>query len=527
MIDVALLFLVAAAAFAIRRVFHIPLIPIFLLAGMGIRYAGLALDEDVARAALDIGLAVLVFGAGMELNPKRFGEHQRTVIGVGLAQFFFVGAGGVLLARLLGTSWLSALYIGLAISTSSTLIIVRLLKSRQQMFEPFGRILTGVLLIQDLLIILMIVILTRLPEGGLSMARGTGGLAALLVLSYVGLRWVMPHIVLRMKLDQETLGLTILVVLFVFMGLAHFMDLPIITGAFLAGVSLSSFPVNSVARGLISSVTAFFMAMFFIVLGGLIDIPSAQEWALAGALTLFILVFTPVVVILIGVRMGLTARSSIESGLLLAMTSEFSLVVVLQGLLIGQIPAEVFNVIALVTVLTMTVTPLIATDRTTWRLMHLLPSTAPRKLDGAGALRGHIVMLGYGKGSSIVLKALKKVGHEVVIVNDDPVVVRDLRNQGIPAVHGEGSDLRVLEVVGADRARLIISSMRRVSDAENVMKRLGPDGPTLIIRVFDPESAERIRALGGIPVMSADAAADAFMKWHQQVFGEGAAVDVE
>ncbi len=527
MIDVALLLLVAAAAFGVRRVLHIPRIPLLLLAGMGIRHAGLGLDEEVARSALDIGLAVLVFGAGMELNPKRFGEHQRMVLLVGLAQFFFVGVGGALLARLLGTGWLSALYIGLAISTSSTLIIVRLLKSRQQMFEPFGRILTGILLIQDLLIILMIVILTRLPEGGLSMARGAGGLAALLVLSYAGLRWIMPHIVLRMKLDQETLGLTILVVLFAFMGLAHFMNLPIITGAFLAGVSLSSFPVNSVARGLISSVTAFFMALFFIVLGGLIEIPSAQEWALAGALALFILVCTPLIVTFVGIRMGLAARSSIESGLLLAMTSEFSLVVVLQGLLIGQIPAEVFNVIALVTVVTMTVTPLIATDRATWRLMHLLPSTAPRKPDGAEKLRGHIVMLGYGKGGSVVFKALKKAGHEVVIVNDDPVVVQDLRNQGIPAVYGDGSDARVLDVVHADRARLIISSMRRVSDAENVMQRLGRDGPPLIIRVFDPESAERIRKRGGIPVMSAEAAAEAFMKWHRQIFGEGANVEVE
>ncbi len=527
MIDLAILLMVAAVAFAIRRALRIPLIPLLLLAGMGLRYSNLALDEEVARNALDIGLAVLVFGAGMELNPKRFGGQNRLVLGVGLAQFAFVGLGGVLLSRLLGLDWLPALYVGLAISTSSTLIIIRLLKSRQQMFEPFGRLVTGVLLLQDLLIILMIVVLIRLPDGGYAVLRGLGGLIILLACSYAGLRVIMPYVVLRLKLDQESLGLTVLMVLFLFMGLAHLLTLPIITGAFLAGVSLSSFPVNSVARGLVSSLTAFFMAMFFVVLGGLIELPNASEWLLAGVLTLFIMIGTPLLVVVVAERMHLTARSAIESGLLLAMTSEFSLVVVLQGLLMGQIPLEVFNVVAIVTVLTMTFTPLLATDRLTWRLLHMHPGTAPRELHGAESLSEHIVMLGYGKGSSIVLKALKKAGHEVVIVNDDPVVVRDLIGQGIRAVYGDGSDRRVLDVVRAGQARLIISSMRRVRDAESVLKQVGPDGPPLIIRAFEPYEAERIRRLGGIPVMSSEAAADAFIKWHQQVFGAGEAAEVE
>lgn len=527
MIDLAILLVMAAIAFAISRALRIPLIPLLLLAGMALRHSNLALDEATARAALDIGLAVLVFGAGMELNPKRFGTQYRLVLGVGVAQFAFIGIGGVLLSRLLGFGWLSALYIGLAISTSSTLIIIRLLKARQQMFEPFGRLVTGVLLLQDLLIILMIVALIRIPDGTYAVLRGLGGLTVLVALSYAGLRVIMPYLVLKVKLDQETLGLAILVVLFAFMGVAHALNLPIITGAFLAGVSLSSFPVNSVARGLVSSLTAFFMAMFFVLLGGLIVMPSPDEWVLAGALTILIMAGTPLLVVLVAARMRLTARSAIESGLLLAMTSEFSLVVVLQGWIIGQIPAEVFNVVAVVTVLTMTLTPLLATDRLTWRLMHLLPGTAPRELDGATALSGHIVMLGYGKGSSVVLKALKKAGHEAVIINDDPVVVRELLDQGIHAVYGDGSDHRVLDVVKAAQARLIISSMRRVRDAEAVMKQLGPGGPPLIIRVFEPYEAERIRKLGGIPVMSSDAAADAFMKWHRQVFGEAEPIEFD
>ncbi len=514
--DVALLLLVAAAAYALRRLLHVPLIPMLLLAGMGLRGAGLALDQEVARGALDIGLAILVFGAGMELNPKRSGKQRGAVLGVGFAQFFFVGIGGVLISRAVGLDWLPALYVGLSISTTSTLIGVNLLKGRQQMFEPFGRLVTGVLLLQDLLIILMVVVLIRLPYGALSLLTGLGGLAVLLACTYIGLRWGMPNIVLRLRLDQDTLGLTIIGTLFLFMGAAYLMNLPIITGAFLAGVSLSAFPVNSVARGLIGSITTFFKALFFIVLGGLIAMPGPAEWLLAGALTFFILIATPLVVSTIAVRMRLTARSAIESGLLLAMTSEFSLVVVLQGLLMGQIPGEVFNVVAIVTVLTMSLTPLIATDRTTWALMHLLPLTTPRRSALEIPDRDHIVMLGYGKGGSVVLNALQKAERQVVVVNDDPVVVRELVERGIPAVYGDGSDPRILRAVAADRAQVVISSMRRVADAEKVMKHLGPDGPPLIIRVFEPDEAERIRQRGGIPVLSSEAAAEAFMGWFRQ-----------
>ena len=518
MTDVAILLLVAALAFALRRAIRIPLIPLLLVAGMALRYSNLALDREVARNVLDIGLAVLVFGAGMELNPKRFGAQARLVVVVGLAQFAFIGLGGVAGARLFGLDWLPALYTGLAISTSSTLIIIRLLKGRQQMFEPFGRLVTGVLLLQDLLIILLLVLLTRLPDGSAAVLGGLGGLGVLLLLSGIGLRWVMPYLVLRLKLDQDTLGLTILTVLFVYMGLAHLLRLPIVAGAFLAGVSLSGFPVNSIARGLVGSITAFFMAIFFVVLGGLIHWPAPAEWGLVAVLTVFILAGTPLLVTAVALRLRWTARAAIESGLLLAMTSEFSLVVALQGLILGQIPPGVFNVVAMVTVLTMTITPLVATDRVTWKLMRMLPGTAPRTLAETDSLRDHVVMLGYGKGSSVVLKALRKAGHHVVVVNDDPVIVKGLLAEGVRAMHGDGSDPLVLDAVHVDRASLIVCSMRRTADADKVLLKTGRGGPLLIVRVFEPAQAERIAAGGGIPVLSSEAAADAFMKWQQHFF---------
>lgn len=517
MTGIAMLLLIAAAAYALRRSLHIPLIPILMLGGMGMRALDLGFDDQMARDGMDIGLAIMVFGAGMELNPKRFGAQRGLVIGIGLAQFFLIGLGGFLVIWLFRGGLLPALYVGLAISTSSTLIIIRLLKERQQMFEPFGRVVTGVLLLQDLLIILLIVLLARLPEGVDAVLHGLGGLTILLGLCATGLKFVMPFLVLRMILDHETLGLTILSVLFLFMGLTYALGLPLITGAFLAGVSLSAFPVNSVARGLVQSLTGFFMAVFFTLLGSLVDWPDAAGWLLVAGLTILIFILTPLVVILLAQRMGLNARSSIEGGLLLAMTSEFSLVVALQGLLIGQLSLELFHVLAWVTMLTMTLTPLWATDRTTWWLMKRYRRSAPTGKAAWKDLENHVIMLGFGKGSSVVQKLLAQAGYEVLIVNDDPVIAQELQAQGLQTLYGDGSDPRVLELINASEARLIISSMRRVNDTEKILKWLGPKAPDLIIRVFEPGDAEQIRRFGGIPVLSSEAAAEAFMEWWKRV----------
>ncbi len=511
MMGFAMLLVAAALAFGLSQALRLPLIPLLLLGGVLLRHSGLALPEAMAQSSLELGLAMLVFSAGMELNPKRFGGKYRQVLGVGLSQFVVVGVGGGLLVAALGFDAMSALYTGLAITTTSTFIVVRLLKTRQQMFEPFGRIVTGVLLIQDLVVVLLIVVLYRLPEGAESVLRGSGAMLVLIALAYCGLRWVMPYLVLRLKLDQETLGLTIMAVLFAFMGLAYLLGLPMITGAFLAGVSLSAFPVNSVARGMVTSLTTLFLALFFTVLGSAIEVGSGRDWLIALALSAFIILVTPLVVTLVAERLGLTARASIESGLLLAQTSEFSLVVVLQGLIANQILPQVFNVVALTTVITMTVTPLLATDRLTWRLMRL---RAGRRECVRRDLRGHVILLGYGRGGSMVVKALREAGREPLVVDDDPIVVRDLTEKGIAAMRGDGSDRRVLEEVNARDALAIVSSMRRVGDTEAVIRAVGANGPKVIARVSEPDDADRIRSLGGIPVLASTSAAEAFIQWY-------------
>jgi Kef-type K+ transport system membrane component KefB len=409
----------------------------------------------------------------------------------------------------IGYALITSLYVGLALAASSTLVVVRLLQRRRQLFEPFGRLVLGVLLVQDLLIILLAPVLMWLPQGLLAVVSGLGLTVLLILLAYVLQRWVLPRVVLRWEFDGESLLLMTLVVLFGFIGLTVLFGLPIISGAFLAGVALSSFPVNGLVREQLNPLQDFFLSIFFISLGALVVVPVGVHLLAVVVFVLVVLLVTPPLVALLAERSGFSARASLESGLLLSQTSEFSLIVALLALSAGQIEPEVFSVIALVTVLTMVITPFLATDRNTWRLLRFHPVRQPERVPAP--THEHIVMLGCGDSGMPLLETLYLSGYDVFVIDDDPAVVRSLRENDVPAVRGDAADPDVLAAAHIENARAVISTVRRPADARVLLERYR-DVPVLV-RVFSDEDAAAVAAMGGTPVRYAEVAADAFMAW--------------
>lgn len=517
MIAIAILLAGAAVGFGVAKWLRLPAIPLLLVTGFLLALVGALPSPELLQDVLVLGLTFLVFVAGIELNPSRVGEQRRAALRVGAAQFTILGAAGLVLALGLGFALQTSLYLALALTASSTLVVVRLLQQRKQLFEPFGRLVLGVLLLQDMLVILLIPVLTLMPQGALAAGAGLLGALLLVGLAYVSLRWVTPFLLLRLEQDEESMLLTVLALLFLYVGLASALGLPWVAGAFLAGVSLSGFPVSGIVRGQLSSISDFFLAIFFTALGGFLLLPTPVELFYALLFVLLLLVLTPPVVTVIAERAGLSARPAIESGLLLAQASEFSLIVGLQGLGAGQIEAEVFTIIALVTVLTMILTPFIATDRMTWWLMSLHPVRQEGRPPSPP--EGHILLLGCGDNGMPLLETLVASGHDVLVVDDDPAVIQRLRDGEIACIRGDGADFQVLQAAGARQARMIVSTMRRPGDNEPMLTFVR--GVPVLVRVFDPEDAERISALGGTPVLYSQAAAEDFLKWFSQAEAVG------
>ncbi len=168
--------------------------------------------------------------------------------------------------------------------------------------------------------------------------------------------------------------LSSLSLLFLFAWGAELLGIPMVVGAFLAGVALARFPVNRIVRSEAAPIGEFFSALFFTGLGALVRVPSATELWQARLLAALVVVVTPPLVTAVAERAGLSAREALDAGLLLSQTSELSLVIGLAGMLRGNLDPGVFTVIVLVTALTMLLTPLLASDSVSRRGLRLHPS---------------------------------------------------------------------------------------------------------------------------------------------------------
>ncbi len=366
------------------------------------------------------------------------------------------------------------------------------------------------LLVQDILILLAIPVVTGLPGGAGAIAAGLAGVAGLAAVAAVVALWVAPRLV-RLDREDEPLLLAVLAVLFVFLGAADLLGLPLLVGAFVAGVALARFPTDAVVRPTLASIGDFFSAIFFTALGAIIGIPSAGELGHALVLAAVVVVATPPLVTWIAERTGLSARPAIDAGLLLAQTSELSLVIGLYGLLAGQIGRGTFTTIALVTLLTMLLTPVLARDRVGRVLLHLHPVRRAARPQIAPPSGGHVLVLGAGTTGLPLVETLFASGYEVVVVDDDPDVVARLREAEVPVIRGDATDPSVLEQARARHARLITSTVRRPEDNRRLLEHVS--GVPVLVRVFEETDAEMVRALGGTPVLYSHAAADRMLQW--------------
>jgi len=507
--DVALLLATAAGASILARWLRIPLIPMLLLGGLGISAFG-HVSLEFLEDSLILGVSFLLFVVGLELDPRRVRAQRTAALRVGLSQFVVLAVLGFFLARWLGFDAVEAGYVALALPASSTLVGVRLLQRRRQMFEPFGRLTLGSLLLQDLLVLLAIPFVTDLSGGVGAVLPGILGVLALLAVSLGVRRWG-AALLLRVEDEPELVLLAALSVLFVFLGGAALLQLPILVGAFLAGVALSRFPVNGIVRAEVAPIGDFFVAIFFTALGALVRLPTSVELVQVAWFAAAVLLVTPPLVLLVAERSGFTATSAAEAGLLLAQTSEISLVVVLAGRIQGQVSESLFVVIALVTVVTMLLTPFISTDEMARRVARL---QRRRRWYGAEGISGHVLLLGAGSSGMPLLEDLIVTGCSIVVIDDDPIVTRRLNEAGIPALCGPATDPEVLRQAGVERARVVSSTIRRPRDNAVLLQMAGT--VPVLVRVFEEVDAEWVQSRGGTPIVYSEATADSLLEWFEE-----------
>lgn len=490
---------ILAATFArgIARALAAPAVAAFIATGVAAR--PFIPPGDAIEGLLFISLAFLVFAAGARASPERL--TQRSLLPgilVGLVGSALAALPAFGLALFAGWSSVAAVYAAVAVGASSTLVVFSLLTLRREMTHPHGQLLVRGLLLQDLLLVVILAVLPR-PAGGpgafMPPLSGVALLAALAILVGLLLRWrpvwtAAPDVEVR-TLMAFGLGLGGML-------LASELGLPSPVGAFLAGLALSVFPANVQTRPAIQAAREFFTPVFFVTLGVSFPLPGLRDLPLLVGLLGLIVVLKPIFVALFARVAGYTQRASAETGVLAGQGSEFSIVLVMLGLMVGDLSPQQGGALWITIALSMFVTSVLP-RRAGRAILRLLPheerpATTPQE--------GHVVVVGAGMAGQAALEILNRERIPAVAVDVDPHALETVP-RGVPTILGDAEEMHVLKAANVPTARAVLAFLKSDRATIHVFQNLRhyrPLGQPASARVRTEEAARAMSRLDVIPV---------------------------
>lgn len=474
----AILVLAAAVSF-VARALRQPLIVGYIATGIlvGPYVLDILRAKDEMELFSKIGVSVLLFIVGLTLNPAIVREVGRASFVTGIGQVVFTSLAGFLIVQALGYDAVAALYVAVALTFSSTIIILKLLTDRGDTGTLYGKIAIGFLLVQDLVATLVLLVATS--AGAFSSGGESAGLAvagelfrlalwgAVLALAlYAFGKKVLPRVVSYAGGNQE--------VLFIFsiawgLGLASLfavLGFSIEIGALAAGVALAVSPFAYEIGSRMKPLRDFFILTFFVLLGAQMEIGHLSAILYpALLLSAFVLLGNPLIVFLLMNTLGYRTRTAFMAGLTVAQISEFSLILVALGASLGHISDEVVSLVTAVGVITIAGSTylILYADRIYAAVRPLLERISIRRHHHrepkAGEDSPDIVIFGYDRVGHEFVSAAGRVSPKYLVVDYDPKAVRRLQAEKVPFRYGDAEDVEFLQEIGLQGARLVVSSI--------------------------------------------------------------------
>lgn len=461
----ALLLVISALAGALAVRLRQPVLIAYIVVGIAASPAGFGLVEAHDQIALlaQIGVAVLLFLVGLRLDLHHVRLIGPVALAAGIGQIAATVAVGFALVLLMGRSAMEALYVGVALTFSSTIIIVKLLSDKRELDSLHGRIAVGILIVQDIAVVLAMMAMSALHGAGgvppLELAATLGlRVAAAALLLYGLMRYVLPRLVEAMARSQELLLVFAIAWGTGFAALGEWVGFSREAGAFIAGFSLASTAYREAMSARLAGIRDFLLLFFFIELGARLDLATLSGALLPAALlAAFVLVGKPLIVMAIMGYLGYRKRTGLLVGLTMAQISEFSIVFVALGATLGHVGPATLNLTTLVGVITFTLStylilyahvlyerlaPFLRLFERRRPLRELAVERQPRP-EGIP----QVIVFGLGRYGSRLLSQLQGHGIRALGVDFDPEAVRALRRQGLAVRFGDGEDPDFLETL--------------------------------------------------------------------------------
>ena len=475
--EMAALLVLAAGVGFVGLLLRQPLIVSFIAVGIlaGPSVLGIAQSEAQIDFLAELGIAVLLFLVGLKLDIGLVRNLGAVALVTGLGQIAFTTAFGFLIGLALGLDPLTSIYVAIALTFSSTIIIVKLLSDKREIDSLHGRIAVGFLIVQDIFVVLAMIVLSAVGAG----AEGEGGAVAgvvrvvgfgLMMLGGVLLfiRYAADPLVERLARAPELLLSFAIGWAALLAALGDFLGFGKELGGLLAGVSLASTPFREAIAARLASLRDFLLLFFFIALGASLDLSVlGQAVGPAVVLSLFVLIGNPLIVLVILGAMGYSARTGFLAGLTVAQISEFSLIFMAMGVAIGQVDEAALGLVTLVGLVTIAAsTYMITWSHPLYDLFAPLLRPFERRgkpAEAAGAQevgQGYdAVVIGLGRYGAQIATALEGAGRRVLGVDFSPTAVAHARAAGLETIYGDATDPDFLAHLPLDGVDWVVSAV--------------------------------------------------------------------
>ncbi len=482
-LELAIVIATAAGLGVAAKLLKQPIILAYLGAGLLAGYFGFfnLANKETFQLFSNMGIMFLLFLIGLEINYTSLRLIGKSALIIGLGQLIFTFIVGFLIALFFGFNNLISAYIAVALTFSSTIIVVKLLSEKKDLNSLYGKLSIGLLLVQDFAAILILIFLAGIETGkGLVFADifltiVKGGVLFVLML-YLG-RKIFPFIFDKAARSQELLFLISLAWVFAVAVVVEKIGFSLEIGGFLAGLALANSAEHFEISSRIKTLRDFFILIFFAILGSSIVLSGFNGLILPIIVfSIFVLIGNPLIVLIIMRFLGYRKRTSFLTGLTVAQISEFSLVLAALGFKLGHIGKDAVSLITAVGVITISLSSylIIYADSIFRRFSPYLKFFERKNLKEdefqIKEFNKPIILIGsHRTGQSIAFNLPKK---DLLIIDFDPEIIAQLKKRDYEYIFGDIADREIFEKANFGQARLIISTSPDLEDNLTLLSQI-------------------------------------------------------
>ena len=510
--ELAGILILATAVSIVMRLLKQPLIVGYIITGIlaGPHFLNVFQSTEHIEVFSKIGITTLLFIVGLHMNPKVIKEIGKVSLLTGIGQVLFTTLTGFALAIILGIERIAAIYISIALTFSSTIIILKLISDKGDLHKLYGKIAIGFLLVQDIVATIALLVISSLTQSQntdllpFSLQLTVKGLLLFVNLSIISM-YTMPKISKFIASSQELLFLFSLSWGLGLASVFYILGFSVEIGALVAGVVLSMTPFAYEAGSRLKPLRDFFIILFFISLGSQMVFENIAELILPVLIfSIFVLVGNPIIMIVIMNLLGFKRKTNFMTGIAIAQISEFSLILATVGFNAGHIDQRTLSIITMVGLITIPAsTYLIYNSDFLYqrfeKFLKLLELRKNTKKENRGDDEIYeLILFGFDRAGNDFVSAFKKLDKSFIVIDFNPESITKLEESGIPYRYGDAEDVEFLEELSLNKAKLIVSTIPDAKTNLLLTKFVHEVNPKaiLIILTYDKKEAKKLYDAG-------------------------------